>query len=67
MDDRLFLGPSMLEERLFEEGLVEREGDLECKLKISIKAPILMVKKNFTSMWRMNLRHKRLDTPDQSC
>jgi len=30
----------MLGERLFEEGLVGRERDLKCKLKISMKAPV---------------------------
>ena len=27
-------------ERIFEEGLVGKKGDLECKLKISMKAPV---------------------------
>ena len=35
-----FLGPSMLEERLFEEGLIGREGDLERQLKLLVKAPV---------------------------
>jgi len=40
VDDRLlFGGPSMLGYRLFEEGLVEREGDIECRFKISMKTP----------------------------
>jgi len=56
----------MLGERLFEEGLVEREGDLKCTLKISMKAPVCG-EKNLTSSWWMNLSHKGLDTPDQTC
>jgi len=48
VDDRLLLGgPSTIGERLFEEGLVGKEGDLECRLKISMKAPIC-VGKNLT-------------------
>jgi len=30
----------MLGERLFEEGLIGRKEDLECKLKLSIKTPV---------------------------
>ena len=56
------LGPSTLEERLFEEGLVGREGDLECRLKISMKAQVCG-EKNLTSSRWMNLHHKRLDVP----
>ena len=33
-------GTLTLGERLFEEGLVGREGDLEFKFKISMKAPV---------------------------
>ena len=38
MDDCLFLGAIDNRERRFEEGLVGREGEVECKLKILIKA-----------------------------
>ena len=40
VDDCLLLGVIDARERLFEEDLVGREGDLECRLKISIKAPV---------------------------
>ena len=39
-----------------------REGDLECKLKLSTKLPDYGGK-NLTGSWWMNQRHKRLDAP----
>ena len=56
----------MLEEKVFEEGLVGREGDLECRLKLSNESTTCGGK-NLTSMRRMNLLHKQLDAPDQTC
>ena len=40
----------MLGERLFEEGLVGKEGDLECKLKLSMKALVCGEKKSHQYM-----------------
>ena len=35
-----FWGAISSRERRFEEGLVGKEGDLDCRLKISIKIPV---------------------------
>jgi len=58
-----FLGPSRLGERLFDEGLVGIEGNIECRLNISTKAPVCG-RKSLTGSWWMNLCHKRIDAPN---